>query len=807
MKNSDYKDCNLPICDRVKDLMSRMTLNEKINQLGCETIIDDSHLPDFSIGIGHVNLMTTGITATVEQIAQRVIEIQQKIIDNSPHGIPAFFFTEGLSGPQITPDCCFPTSIGLGAAFSPDDVRNMADRIRRHMLAMGMRLTLSPVLDLGRDFRWGRTNETYGNDPTLVSSLGCSYIEGIQSENLTRGIAATAKHFLGYSQSEGGLNQTKTLVDKIDLRESFAKPFEAAIRESGLKSIMNSYSSIDGIPVCSSKNILTELLRDDLGFGGVVVSDFMSIQRLVSIFHTAENATDAGMQCLKAGLDVELPTSYGYGNNLREAVKSGLIEEEYVDRSVERILTLKLELGLFENSFPIPLENSFHINFDNNEFCREITRKTITLTKNEGILPIKDTKLKIALIGPTGNNIRAMFGTYSFVGAVESTLFRNRKLMSAKVDTQDLLERFRTDTNDTGVEDDFADQTNQLLSELFPQTDTMLSAIKEIFHNVTYTSGCSIKDNTNVDFQSAVTAAKNADIVILAVGGINGWVRNYCTSGEGIDTSDIGLPGLQHELAEKVFSVNKRMIVVHTDNKPLVDEFIYDNVPAVIEAWLPGIYGAQAIADVLSGKYNPGGKLNFDVPRSTGHLPAYHYQQNGCRPNTDLQGSLMNMMGYENQSMSLRLPFGFGLSYTDFKYSNFYMKTNNKNKIPIISVRVTIKNIGQILGDEVVQLYGKDRIASILRPQQELIGFQRITLNPLESKTVEFVFRLDQLAFINQYGDWVIEKGDFSFFIGRNSRDVIYEDIYHQDKTIFVDHIARGFFAKTKILQGKEALS
>lgn len=794
MKETNYKNPKLPVRERVQDLMSRMTLSEKVNQLGCELISESTDLSEIKGGIGEIGINFNIDTIPIEMIIEIIRELQQEIINQSPHGIPAIFHCEALSGPLL-PQCLnFPAPLSLAATFSPDIVRDMADRIRRQMFAIGIRHAFSPVLDLARDFRWGRTNETYGSDPTLVAEMGCAYVEGLQGTDLTKGVAATAKHFIGYSQPEGGLNTCKNLIDKLDLRESFAKPFEAAIRRSGLKSIMSAVSSMDGMPIFASSRIISDLLRKDLGFNGLLISDYYSTNRMVDHFFVAEDKTEAAILCLKAGLDLECPSRWAFGSVLREAVKRGQIDEGYVDRALERILTLKFELGLFENPYPAPYDTKAD-DAENELVCEEITRKVITLTKNEGILPLKDKSLRLAVIGPTGNNIRTMFGTYSYPAGVEMLMNLKRNTLEGFANPLH-VETWNARFNNLKWNGYF-EEICTILADSYPQSKTVYSALKEIFDEVSYTQGYDFSNSEISDFRTAVSAAKAADWVIMTVGGLSGWCKS-CTSGENIDVSDISLPGRQHELIERVYSANKNIILVHTDNKPLVDEFAYNNIPAIIEAWLPGIYGAQAIAEVITGKYNPGGRLPVDVPRSTGHMPAYHYQQNGCRMNypTEISKAISN---YRDKPTTLRLPFGFGLSYSTFIYSDFLMKVSKHKDIPVITICVKVINTGATSGDEVIQLYGKDKIASIIRPQQELLGFKRITLVPQESKVVEFTFRLDQFAFINQDGDWVIEKGEFIFFIGRNSMEFIFEEIYKQDETIKIDHRLRGFFAEVQV--------
>ena len=345
MSKYPFQNPKLPAAERTKDLMKRMTLEQKTQQLTCAMVMGMPQEEAIKNGVGEV-YMFVGLPPAAE-LATMIRRTQDQVMEQSGWGIPAIVHQEALSGPMFSECAVFPTSIGLGATFAPELVKDMGDRIRKQMVNIGVRQALSPVLDLVRDFRWGRTGEDYGSDPTLVAAMSCAYISGLQGEDLREGVAATAKHFIGYSQTEGGLNGTRTVTDWRDIRENFAKPFEAAIRKADLKSVMNSYSEYDGELICGSKRILTDLLRDDLGFDGVVVSDYTSVENIVEKCPIEENAMDAGVHCLKAGLDVELPNQYGYGPTLAEAVRKGKIEEAYVNRSVERILKLKFELGLF----------------------------------------------------------------------------------------------------------------------------------------------------------------------------------------------------------------------------------------------------------------------------------------------------------------------------------------------------------------------------------------------------------------------------------------------------------------------------
>lgn len=791
MKQYMYQNPELSIDERVKDLMGRMTLEQKTQQLTCSMVTGMPDSKNFKNGIGEVIIFAGSPPA--REIAALIRMTQDMVMEQTEFHIPALVHAEALSGPMVSECAVFPTSLSLGATFSPELVKDMGDRIREQMVNIGIRQALSPVLDLVRDFRWGRTSEDYGSDPTHVSEMACAYISGLQSDDLKNGVAATAKHFIGYSMTEGGINGTRTQTDWRDLRENFAKPFEAAIHKANLKSVMNSYSEYDGELICGSKRILNDLLRDDLGFEGVVVSDYTSIENLVEKCPIEETAAGAGAHCLKAGLDIELPNPYGYGETLAEAVKNHEIEEAYVDRALERILRLKFELGLFEKPYGAFTEMD---NSENDKQSEAVSRKVMTLTKNDGILPIKDRNTKIAIIGPTGNNLIMLNGSYSYPAneemfmAIMSTGMMGMEGIDIEGDT------FVVSEEKTDQLPDFAAEVDANIRKQHPGVKTIYEAVKELYPNTTYTTGCHIVKETEIDIEGAVKAAKSADIVIAAVGGKIGMMVE-CTAGEGRDNIDITLPGNQGELVRAVYEANPNVVIVHTDNKPLVDPFIYKNVPAILEAWLPGIYGGNAIADTVAGINNPGGKLPVDIPRHVGQTPVYYYQHTGCRSDAGLRS--INPDGYGTMTCAAQLPFGYGLSYTKFTYSNGTLDVNESEDVPVITVSVDVSNTGTIDGDEVVQLYGVDKVASIIRPQKELIGFRRVSLRAGETKRVTLTFRIDQLAFMNMEQEWVVEQGTFHFYVGKGCNEPVYETDYIQNKTLKIDHKKRGFFAETTV--------
>ena len=701
-----YQDATLPVRERVADLMSRMSLAEKVRQLGCTMQFGAGTDParmDLAPGIGEIAVM--GGAATPVETAAYIKMVQDYVMAHSPHSIPALFHCEALSGPMAASANLFPTSISLGATFDPEIVRDMSDRTRKQMLALGIRQALSPVLDVARDLRWGRVSETYGGDPTLNAAMSCAFVAGLQGGDIRDGIAATAKHFLGYAQTEGGINMAKTVADARDIREVFAKPFEAAIRKAGIKSVMNSYAELNGKPICASTEALCALLRDDLGFEGLVVSDYMSIPRLVRAFHTAADITDAGIQCLTAGLDVECPARDGYGDHFIAAAEQGLVAESLIDRSLERVLTLKFELGLFEN--PYPRTDTLAMVFDNTENdARSLAaaRQAMTLTKNEGILPITDRQTRIAVIGPTGDSLRLMYSCYTYVASLEMFAGEAPPPDMAGLDLMDGPAMPQVTYVDMS-------KTDARVRAMYPGAKTIFEALGERFANTSYHLGCDYKLVDHVEIDEAVAAAAAADVVVLTVGGKNGWGL-HCTTGEGIDASDLNLPGAQEALMRAVYAANPNLVIVHTDGRPLVSEWAYEHAAAILEAWLPCTFGGVAIAETLCGENVPGGRLPVDVPRTVGHTPIYHYQHHGSGMASLAAGGL-NREGYTDSPASALRPFGYGLSYTTFAYSDFALAVDETGKV---EARVTVANSGSVAGSEVVQLYGQDMVGSMIRP-------------------------------------------------------------------------------------------
>lgn len=780
-----YLDSSLSAKERAEDLLGRLTLEEKVKQIACSMIpmpiSGIEEMVSFEKGIGQVAVMS-GKDTPVEH-AKAIRKIQEKVMESSRFHIPAVIHCEALSGPAFPNTLTFPTSISLGATFDPELVREMGNIIRTQMRSAGVHQALSPVLDVSRDLRWGRINETYGNDPTLVAEMSCAFVEGIQGENPKEGIAATAKHFLGYSSTEGGINMAKTTMSHQDMRMNYAKPFEAAIRKSGIMAVMNSYAEWEGRPVCASKKILTDLLRKELGFDGVVVSDYRSVERLVDNFHVAADLKEAAAQCLAAGLDVELPSGTTYNENLIQAVKEGLVDEKYVDISCLRSLELKFKLGLFENPYPKTEEEIVSVFADDSykEKSLEAARKAMTLTKNKGILPLTNRTLKVAVIGPTGNNLRKMWSSYTALAFEE--------MMSGAGDMAGLEH-----AADLFGQGDKPEVTEPLIRKRYPEAKTIFGALSEKFPNAQFVEGCHYQNADEEEIAAAVEVAKKADVVILTVGGKNGYGPS-ATNGEGIDSASMGLPGAQEKLLEAVGDANPNFIVVHTDAKPLVSSYAYRKAKAILEGWLCCAYAGQAIAETIVGENNPGGRLQQDVPYDNG-ITTYHYQNNASHYKTL---SDLGTNAYCDCDQMIERPFGYGLGYTTFAYDNVHMQVENEETIPTVKIRVCVKNTGNCTGDEVVQLYGKDVVASVVRPYKELLGFRRVQLEAGEEKEIEFSFKMDIMAFMDEENTWKSEKGVYRFYVGTDSDDESHCMEYVLKEDLSVEPGRRDFFAETII--------
>lgn len=753
---SIYRDPASSIDERVRDLLARMTPDEKIAQLTSHWVYELQDEQGFSEtkaaallgqGIGQITRVGGASTLAPQAIARMGNTIQAFLVQHTRLGIPAILHEECCSGYMAQGATCFPQMIGVASTWQPELLEQMMREVRAQLLAVGARQGLAPVLDIVRDSRWGRVEETFGEDPTLVAQLGVAYVRGLQGESLRDGVMATAKHFPGHGISEGGLNCAPVHLGAREMREVFLLPFEAVIREAHVASAMNAYCEVDGVVVAASRPLMTDLLRAELGFDGLVVSDYSAIRMIHDYHHLAANASTAASFALQAGIDVELPTTECYGAPLREAVAVGAISEALLDVSVERVLRKKFELGLFENPFvDEALVLTVYETLAQRELARKIATHSIVLLKNDdAVLPLAKTIPTLAVIGPSAASARNLFSDYSHPAHIETLLARAPEL-SAQL--QSHL------------------QPNGLL-EGSVRAPTVLDAIRERVSaetRVLYAPGCAINDADRSGFAQAVEIARTADAVVLVVGDKSGLTRD-CTVGEFRDRAELDLPGVQPELVAAVAAAGKPTVVVLVNGRPLAISWIAEHIPAIIEAWLPGEEGGAAIAEVLLGDANPGGKLPMTFPRAVGQVPLYY--------NHKPSGGRSRPLGdYVSLATSPLFAFGHGLSYTQFEYSNLRIEPRAIPTDGAVTIRVDIQNVGARAGDEVVQLYVRDEVASIPRPVQELKAFQRLSLAPGMRRSVEFTLSADQLAFYDQAMRLVVEPGTIQVMVGSSSQDI-----------------------------------
>jgi len=755
--NSAYRNSRLPVEKRVADLLGRMTLDEKIAQIGgvwSTGLIAKGRFSEEQArtalrhGTGHVTRIGGATTLRPREIAAVANGIQKFLLEQTRLGIPAIIHEESCAGFLARDATCFPQAIGLASTWEPRLIEEMAGVIRAQMRAVGTHQALAPVLDVARDPRWGRTEETFGEDPYLIAQMGIAYVRGLQGDDLSRGVVATGKHFLGYAASEGGMNWAPAHIPRRELLEVYAAPFEAVIREANLASMMNAYSEIDGVPLGASKELLGDLLRGELGFGGVVVSDYFTVQTLFSYHHVTEDPAGAASLALEAGIDVELPALDCYGAPLRGAIERGQVEPALLDAAVSRVLRMKLELGLFDN--PYVDEGKAAEIFDTVEqraLAGEIARKSIVLLKNKGdLLPLDRELGCIAVVGPCADSIRLLQGDYHYPAHLE--------IMFGPVREDDMSPR-----PGSKATSDLGQCFVRMVSVLEGITAKVAPETK-----VVHAAGCEIVGGDTEGIASAVTAARQADVVVVVVGDRSGLVDG-CTSGESVDRCDLGLPGHQQALVEAVVSTRKPVVVVLINGRPMAVPWIAEQVPAIIEAWQPGEEGGTAVAEVLFGDYNPGGKLPISFPGTVGQVPVYYnHKPSGGR--SQWKGD------YADGSAKPLFPFGHGLSFTRFEYAGLEIAPVRVHASDTVSICAQVKNVGNRAGDEVVQIYAHDVVASVSRPVKELKSLARVALAPGEQRRVAFDLAVSQLAFYDREMGFVVEPGTIEVMIGSSSEDI-----------------------------------
>lgn len=742
-----YKNPSAPIAARVEDLLKRMTLEEKVAQITTlwnnkDQILepDGSFNPDKASanlpgGIGQIarpgdfqGTTLTGRGRATRDATALVNAIQHWAVEKTRLGIPVWFHEEGLHGAVVVDGTSFPQAIALASTFDPDLVRRVNAVTGRELAARGIQEVLSPVVDVARDPRWGRIEETFGEDPYLCGEMGVAAIEGLQGDALPLAadkVFATLKHMTGHGQPESGTNVGPAPFGERTIREFFLPPFEAAVRRTKVQAVMASYNEVDGVPSHANTWLLQTVLRGEWGFKGAVVSDYFAIEQLADIHHVVPDHAAAAVRALRAGVDVDNPNGASFATLLASA-KAGKVSTKEIDTAVRRFLTMKFEAGLFEHPYrDVDAADALVGNADADALAAEAARRAVVLLKNDGTLPLAKTVKTLAVIGPNAASMH--LGGYSSVPRKTVTVL-------------------------DGIKAKLGAGTNVVYAE----------GVK-----ITESSDWNADDVKLADpaanrqrIAEAVDVAKKADTIVLVLGDTEqtsreGWADNHLG-----DRDTLGLVGQQDELADAIFALGKPVVVVLVNGRPLSVVNIAARANALIEGWYLGQETGTAMADILFGDANPGGHLPVTVARSVGQLPMfYDYKPSAHR-------------GYLFDTTAPLFPFGFGLSYTTFDISAPRLSAATIKPDGTVTVSVDVKNTGARAGDQVVQLYLHQQVASVTRPVKELKGFQRVTLAPGEQKTVTFTVGTEALRMYNQAMRRVVEPGAFDIMVGPDSQDL-----------------------------------
>lgn len=735
-----YKDPNASIDERVEDLLGRMTLEEKIAQMNMNGMGEYRQLPH---GAGVVE----SPFISVQEIARMSSETKRYARENTRLGIPPIQIGECLHGQLAMGATIFPQAIAQGSTWNPALVERMASVIALEASASGVDQALSPLFDLAREPRYGRTEECYGEDPYLVARMGVAFVEGMQGKaEYTRvhGMApgklmCTAKHFAGYSVPAGGINLAPSSLGEREMRTLHLYPFEKVVKDANVCAVMPSYNEVDGMPAHSNRWLLTDVLRGEWGFSGYVFTDYGGLSQLHNFHHVAADASEAAVMGINAGVDLEAARPDAYAR-LSDLVKAGKVKEEQIDAAVRRILRAKFMAGLFDKPYPDPERLSEVVHRPEHvALALEVAQESAVLLKNDSaLLPLDASKLKsLAVIGPNADQVQ--YGDYTY-----------------------------TRDNRSGV--------------------TILQGLRDRLGSrvqINYAKGCNITGSDRSGIAAAVEAASKSDVAVVVLGETSvilsglGWgvglgenePRDPFVSGEGYDLTSLEPPGVQRELLQAVCATGKPVVLVMVHGRPWSIDWEKDHVPAILEAWYPGEQGGNAIAGILLGDVNPSGRLNCSVPRSVGHLPVtYDYKPSARGINREPGTPEKPGRDYVFSSPAPLFAFGHGLSYTTFEYSD--LKIDNNESAKTVKVSVNVRNTGSRDGKEVVQLYVNDRVSSVTTPQKMLKGFDKIELKAGEQKTVTFDLPYDELALWNASMQRVVEPGEFAVMIGRSAEDI-----------------------------------
>ena len=746
-----YRDSQVPVAERVRDLLGRMTLEEKVAQLHQQTL-KDVEVKDGEVTPEALARVFGGVSVgtiesphgrPVEEVALKVQAAQVYLTTKTRLGIPALPIQECLHGPLAHGATIFPQAIAQGATWNPALIHEMARAIACESSAMGVAQALSPLFDLARDPRYGRVEECYGECPYLVARMGVAFVTGLQGPPgqgvlPSDRILATAKHFAGYSVPNNGINLAPSSLGEREMRALHLAPFEAAVKEAGLQAVMPSYNEVDGMPAHANRWLLTTILREEWGFPGYTFADYGAVEMLDCFHHVAASADEAGRMAIAAGLDLEAPAPWGFVN-LADLVRRGVVPSAQVDQAVARILGVKFFAGLFDHPrgvapdrVPAAVHTPAHV-----ALARRVAEESVILLRNEGgLLPLDPAKVRsLAVIGPNADQVQ--FGDYA-----------------------------PSKSNADGI--------------------TVLRGLRELVGDrvqLHYAKGCTLVGRSTDGFAEAVAAARRSDVALVVIGDTSmilsgvGWddptVPSAGTVGEGYDVTDPVPPGVQPELVQAIQATGRPVIVVFLHGRPYSVPWMKSHIPAILDAFYPGEQQGRVIADILFGRINPSGRLPVSIAQSAGHIPTvYDYKPSGrgCyhKPGTpDAPGR-----DYVFSSPEPLWPFGFGLSYTEFCYADLRIDTPSVARDGTVRFSFVLENTGHRAGSEVAQVYVRDQISSTTTPVLRLVRFAKVELQPRQQRTLDFELPAAELALWNAAMQRVVEPGGFGLLVGASAEDI-----------------------------------
>lgn len=672
----------------------------------------------------------------------------------------------------------------------------IGDAVGRCERAAGVSQTFAPVLDISRDSRMGRQGETYGEDSTLVASMGVAYLKGLQKNERIDGLRTEgiAKHYMGFHAGMGGIHGAECDISKRSLMETYAKPFQAAITEAGLNGIMPCYDAINGEDVSCSEEMLTDILRKEMGFDGLAVSDYGALSNAFYVDHVGETAGKTGLLAMQAGMNMELPSMVCYNKELEKMFEDGTADIKILDRIVLDILRVKFRTGLFDHPFSYrssQLDCEIRKKNDD-EITKQSALESLVLLKNDGTLPVKNHVKKIAVIGQHADDAKILFGGYTYMSMLEGEAAA-RSSMAGIGEIASGDDSVRTYPGSSVQVDN--EVFKERLRTYMPQTKSLLQELKKRFSDkeITYSFGYPFAGNDESGYEEALRICEDSDLVILTLGGKYS-MGSQATTGEGIDATDINLPICQDRFIELVASLGKPMVGIHFDGRPISSDTADKYLNSIIEAWSPAEQGAFAIASVLAGDYNPCGKMPVSVAYNSGQIPVFYNHRFGS---ANHQSYSIGFADYMDCPHTPRYCFGHGLSYSKYEYSDLEIVKKALAGTESLELTLKVKNIGDRTGTEIVQFYISDEHACVVRPNMELTGFCRICMKPGETKKIKYTLPLSALAFLDRNHQWKIEKGDIVLKVGSSSEDIRLTDTFTITDNTWINGKTRAFYGKT----------